>query len=171
MIRRARTADLESLQTVEILAGEAFRALGMDSIADDDPPALDELRRNADAGRAWVAVDAMDNPIAYILLDEMDGAAHIAQVTVHPKHARQGIGKNLIEEAGQWAARHGLSELSLTTFRNVPWNAPYYARLGFIESPESSWSEELRRRVQAEALQGLGAWPRVVMRRNLPAAE
>ncbi|MFC9352873.1 GNAT family N-acetyltransferase [Arthrobacter sp. NPDC057013] len=143
----------------------------MDAIADDDPPALDELRRYADAGRAWIAADAMDHPIAYILIDEMDGAAHIAQVTVHPQHARQGIGKDLIEEAGRWAASHRFRELTLTTFRDVPWNGPYYARIGFVELPESSWSEAMRRLVETEALQGLGAWPRVVMRRVLPAVE
>ncbi|MBT2595747.1 GNAT family N-acetyltransferase [Arthrobacter sp. ISL-72] len=94
MIRKARENDLKRLQAIETLAGEAFRVIGMDSIAGDDPPRLDDLRGYVDAGRAWVSTDSLDSPIAYILVDELDQDAHIAQVTVHPRHSRQGIGKS-----------------------------------------------------------------------------
>ncbi|WP_307030512.1 GNAT family N-acetyltransferase [Arthrobacter globiformis] len=171
MIRKARPGDLETLQAIEVLAGEAFRAVGLDAIADDDPPNLNDLRGYAVAGRAWVATDSVDSPIAYILVDEIDQGAHIAQVTVHPQRSRQGIGKALIEEVERWARSCGLQALTLTTFSEVPWNAPYYARLGFTELPEPQWTEDLHRIVEMEASQGLGAWPRVVMRRNVTAGE
>jgi len=167
VIRKARENDLRSLQAIETLAGEAFRGIGMDSIADDDPPRLDDLRDYVHAGRAWVSTDSLDSPIAYILVDELDQGAHIAQVTVHPRHARQGIGRALVEEVERWAAGCGLEALTLTTFSEVPWNAPYYARMGFTELPESSWSEEMHRVVEAEASHGLSAWPRVVMKRKV----
>jgi hypothetical protein len=43
----------------------------------------------------------------------------------------------LIEEAARWAAAHGLGRMTLTTIEEVPWNAPYYRRLGFQEMPDS----------------------------------
>jgi GNAT superfamily N-acetyltransferase len=61
--------------------------------------------------------------VAYLLVDEVDQHAHIEQVTVHPLHARCGLGRNLIAEAARWAAAQGLEGLTLTTFDNVPWNA------------------------------------------------
>ena len=69
--------------------------------------------------------------MAYLLLDVVDGAAHVEQVSVHPDHARQGIGRALIERAATWAYCHGLDALTLTTYIEAPWNGPYYERLGF----------------------------------------
>lgn len=152
---------------IEVAAGEAFRLVGMAAIADDPPPAPDALAAFLQEGRAWVSTDSADEPIAYILLDVVDRFVHIDQVTVHPQHARRGIGGALIEEAAGWAAARGLDGLTLTTFEEVPWNAPYYRRLGFREVPESQWSDGIRRIVRSEHDHGLGAWPRVVMKRTV----
>ncbi|MCB5274764.1 dTDP-fucosamine acetyltransferase [Arthrobacter sp. SO5] len=163
MIRTARIDDLPRLRAIEAAAGEAFRALGMAAIADDAPPTLEELAVYQRSGRCWVAADAEGTPAGYILVDRMDGNAHIEQVTVHPKHARQGIGRSLIGHAAEWAQANGLARLTLTTFRDVPWNAPYYQRLGFVSVPETLWTDGIRRTVLAEGDHGLDAWPRVVM--------
>jgi hypothetical protein len=37
----------------------------------------------------------------------------------------------LLDRAAADAAAKGLRALTLTTFAEVPWNAPYYARCGF----------------------------------------
>ena len=117
------------------------------------------------AGHAWVATDNDGQPIAYLLLDVVDGAAHIEQVSVHPDHARRGLGRALLSVAEEWAARQGLSALTLTTFTDVPWNAPYYSRLGFRVVAEDDWTPGLIRIRNHEAALGLDAWPRTVMRR------
>ena len=154
------------MRDIEVAAGEAFRLVGMAPIADDEPPALDVLAGYHREGRAWVATDSTDEPIAYILLDVVDQFAHIEQVTVHPRYARRGIGRALIEEAARWATARGLDWLTLTTFEEVPWNAPYYRRLGFRDVPETQWSDGIRQIVQSERDHGLAAWPRVVMKRS-----
>ena len=105
------------MRGIEVAAGEAFRLVGMAAIADDEPPALDVLAWYQRDGRAWVATDSTDGPIAYILLDVVDQFAHIEQVTVHPRYARRGIGRALIEEAARWATARGLDWLTLTTFK------------------------------------------------------
>jgi GNAT superfamily N-acetyltransferase len=167
MIREAQAKDLVTMRDIEVAAGEAFRALGMDTIADDPPPGLEALAVYQQDARAWVATDSADDAIAYILVDVLGTAAHIEQVTVHPLHARQGLGRQLIDHATGWAAARRLTAMTLTTFEEVPWNAPYYARLGFRPLPEDQWSDGLRQLIETERAHGLHAWPRVVMKRDI----
>ncbi|MEU8414781.1 GNAT family N-acetyltransferase [Amycolatopsis japonica] len=164
MIRLATPEDLPALQDIERAAGEPFRALGMAAIADDDPPSIADLAAFQRDGRAWVW-DAGDGPVAYLLAEVVDGHGHIEQVSVHPDHARRGLGRRLIEHAAEWASREGLAGLTLTTYAEVPWNAPYYARLGFTTLDEESLTEGLRAVRAHEIARGLDAWPRVTMRR------
>ncbi|MFI1868298.1 MULTISPECIES: GNAT family N-acetyltransferase [Streptomyces] len=166
-IRPAIAAELPQLQDIETAAGELFRALDMTEIADDEPPALDLLERYRAGGRAWVSVDDDDLPLAYLLHDEIDGAAHIEQVSVHPAAAHQRLGSGLIGHLAARAAAGGLPALTLTTFAEVPWNAPYYARLGFRTLDESELTDGLREIRSHERQLGLDRWPRVCMRREL----
>ncbi|MFF2777608.1 GNAT family N-acetyltransferase [Streptomyces sp. NPDC058052] len=168
-IRVAAPAELPLLQSIERAAGEPFRTLGMTAIADDEPLPLDVLEGYRAAGRAWVAVDGTDRPVAYLLADTVDGAAHIEQVSVHPEAARRGVGRALIEHLASAAREEGLTALTLTTFTEVPWNAPYYSRLGFrpLAETDPALTDGLRAISTAEAAHGLAAWPRVCMRRDL----
>jgi GNAT superfamily N-acetyltransferase len=110
----------------------------------------------------------LDHVIGYLISDLVDGSVHIEQVSVHPGHARRGVGRSLIERTALQAAAFGMSALTLTTFRDVPWNAPYYARLGFRILDEGEWTPGLRAARRREAAHGLDRWPRVCMRRDLP---
>ncbi|WOH18975.1 GNAT family N-acetyltransferase [Paenarthrobacter sp. GOM3] len=163
MIRLAHADDLQMMQDIERAAGEAFRQLGMDSIADDEPFPVEKLGAYAAAGRAWVYVDGLDYPVAYLLADVVDGEGHVEQVSVHPDQAHQGLGRELLHAARVWARGHGMHRQTLTTFRDVPWNAPYYRRLGFEVFDAGAWGPELTRLMQHEAEVGLARWPRVAM--------
>ena len=121
MIRPVRPEERELLLEIEREAGRAFAAVGMPEIARDDPGTVEDV-----AG-AWVAVDEEDRPVAYLTSTLLDGNAHIEQVSVAPSHARRGVGAALIDHLAAVTGR----PLTLTTFRDVPWNAPYYERLGF----------------------------------------
>ncbi|MFJ9983803.1 MULTISPECIES: GNAT family N-acetyltransferase [Streptomyces] len=172
-IRSARRSDLPVLQDIERAAGEPFRALGMAFVADDDPPPLDLLESYRQAGRCWVATDPLsatgDRPLGYVLADPVDDALHIEQVSVDPAAARRGIGRGLIAHLAALAARRGMTALTLTTFTDVPWNAPYYARIGFRVLAEHELTDGLRAIRAEEAQHGLDRWPRVCMRRELSA--
>ncbi|WP_070379271.1 GNAT family N-acetyltransferase [Rhodococcus sp. WMMA185] len=165
MIRSAVSTDLTTIQDIEIAAGAVFRDIGMDAVADDPPFTLEELTEYLRTECVWVAVDAHDTPVAYALVALVDGAAHIEQVSVHPGHARRRLGALLLDEISAWAAERGLSALTLTTFADVPWNAPYYERLGFRPIQERDLTPGLFRIREAEARHGLTAWPRVTMTR------
>ncbi|MFG2133919.1 GNAT family N-acetyltransferase [Streptomyces sp. NPDC048751] len=165
-IRPAASTELPALQDIERAAGAAFRELGMVEIAEDEPPTVDVLERFRRAGHAWVAVGEGDRPVAYLVGEPVDGAFHVEQVSVHPCAARRGVGRELIEHADGQARAEGPAGLTLTTFRDVPWNAPYYTRLGFRMLPEADLTRGLRAIRAAEAEHGLDRWPRVCMRRG-----
>ncbi|MEU2540813.1 GNAT family N-acetyltransferase [Streptomyces iakyrus] len=166
-IRPATPAELPVLQDIERAAGAPFRDLGMLEIADDEPPALDVLEHYRRAGHCWVAAGPEDRPVAYLLAEPVDGALHIEQVSVHPRAARRGVGRALLAHAAGSAREEGLTSLTLTTFTDVPWNAPYYERLGFRPLPEEDLTPGLRAIRATEAAHGLDRWPRVCMRAPL----
>ncbi|GGJ39349.1 GNAT family N-acetyltransferase [Paenarthrobacter histidinolovorans] len=163
MIRLAHSDDLQMMQDIERAAGETFRQLGMDQVADDEPFPVETLGAYAAAGRAWVSVDGLDYPVAYLLADVVDGDGHVEQVSVHPDYAHQGIGRELLHAARIWARGHGMQRQTLSTFRDVPWNAPYYRRLGFEVLDAGTWGPELAHLMEHEAELGLTRWPRVAM--------
>jgi GNAT superfamily N-acetyltransferase len=166
-IRPAQASDLPVLQEIERAAGSLFAPLGMDLVAEDDPPSLEELQVYAGEGRAWVHADADDRPVAYLLAEAVDGCAHLEQVSVHPDHEHRGLGRELIGALTEWAAARGLPAITLTTYVEVPWNGPYYERLGFRFLGDEELTPGLRRIRRAEADRGLDRWPRAAMRREI----
>jgi GNAT superfamily N-acetyltransferase len=166
-IRPATWEDGETLRTIEREAGERFREIGMPDIAEDDPLSIEQLARYAGAGRSWVAVDDGGEPIAYVIVDIVDGNAHVEQISVRPAHQGTGIGRALLDHVGAWAVASGRSAMTLTTFTDVPWNAPLYEHLGFRVLAEHEIGPELRGLRDAEATHGLDPATRVCMRRDL----
>ena len=166
-IRPAREDDLPLLRDIERAAGRAFAALGMDLVADDEPPSLETLRQYARDGRAWVLGGDDDRPVAYLLADEVDGCAHLEQVSVHPEAAGNGHGRELVGHLVAWAGGRGLPAVTLTTYTDVPWNGPYYRRLGFRPLAPEELTPGLREIRRHEAAHGLDRWPRAAMRREV----
>lgn len=165
-IREARADDLVRLQEIERAAGLCFHDVGMPEIAEDEPLSVEELDRYRSAGTAWVAAGGTDEPVAYLIADVLDGGVHVEQVSVHPDSARRGIGRALLDHVAGWAAARGAPALTLTTFTDVPWNAPYYRRCGFHDLSDDELSPDLRAIRAREAVHGLDRWPRVVMYRS-----
>ncbi|MCX4744300.1 GNAT family N-acetyltransferase [Kitasatospora sp. NBC_01287] len=166
-IREAHSNELPLLQEIERAAGRCFRDIGMAAVADDEPLPLDELARYQRAGLAWVAGDGTGAPVAYLIADHVDGSLHVEQVSVHPDSARRGIGRALLDHLADLAAAGGIRALTLTTFTDVPWNAPYYARCGFQPLAEELLGPGLREVRAREAAHGLDRWPRLSMRRTI----
>ncbi|MGX2992768.1 alpha/beta fold hydrolase [Streptomyces sp. JNUCC 64] len=165
VLRPARRGELPRLQEIETAAGRAFADAGMPEIAADDPPTLAELARFAARGSCWVAAPDGGAPVAYLLAEPVDGALHVEQVSVHPDAARRGVGRALLDHAEAHAVAVGAGALTLTTFTDVPWNAPYYARIGFRPLTGDELTPGLREIREREAEHGLDRWPRTVMRR------
>ncbi|OKI99187.1 GNAT family N-acetyltransferase [Kitasatospora sp. CB01950] len=166
-VRTVQVEELSVLQEIERAAGRWFHEVGMPEIAEDEPLSVEELTQYVESRLAWVAVDDADRPLAYLIAERVDDALHVEQVSVHPDAARQGVGRALLEHAAQVAAAEGLPALTLTTFAEVPWNAPYYERCGFRPVPADRLGPELREVRAREVAHGLDRWPRLAMRRTL----
>ncbi|MFE9388423.1 GNAT family N-acetyltransferase [Streptomyces sp. NPDC006784] len=169
-IRAGTARELGRIQEIERAAGRCFRGIGMREIADDEPPTWQCLREFAEAGGLWVATDPDGSrPVAYALTEPVDGCLHIEQLSVHPDRARRGIGRALLDHLAARAAAERTPALTLTTFTEVPWNAPYYARLGFRTLATHELGPGLREIRAREAAAGLDRRPRVCMRREAAA--
>ena len=166
-IRALAAGDVESVRSVERAAGARFREVGMPEVAEDEPAPPAELERVAAHGRGWVAVDEHDEPIGYVVVDRVDDAVHIEQLSVHPEHQGHGLGRALVDRAAIWGQDHGVSALTLTTFAEVPWNRPLYERLGFRVLAEGELGDGLRSVRTRESELGLDPALRVCMRRDL----
>jgi GNAT superfamily N-acetyltransferase len=88
---------------------------------------------------------------------------HLEEIDVHPLHGRCGVGTALVKAVCAWTCEAGYAQLTLTTFREVPWNRPFYARLGFAELSTKGLRAELAAQVAHEAARGLDPATRVVM--------
>ncbi|MDG2521969.1 GNAT family N-acetyltransferase [Caulobacter segnis] len=166
VIRRAVPADFPILQQIEISAGEPFRATQLAWVADDPPPSLDALQAHLDHGGLWV-ITLNDRPVGYLAGETHGELAVIHQVSVHLDHHRQGLGAQLIEAAVEGARKAGATTMGLTTYRDTPWNGPYYARLGFTEVTGSDVPPALQAMRDQEAAAGHDPALRSVMIRPL----
>jgi GNAT superfamily N-acetyltransferase len=168
VIRDAVAAELPVLQEIDVATGPMFRDIGMPEVAEYDPWPLPDLEHSRAAGLLWVIPGEAGQPVAFLMGSQVDGCLHVEQLSVDPGSARRGLGRTLLEHAARRAVADGLPALTLTTFTHVPWNAPYYARLGFRILDDAEVTPGLRAIRRREAEIGLDRWPRVAMRRDIP---
>lgn len=157
-LRAARPSDAEYIEAIENAADVLLRdLLG----AADWPPAEQGSTRLSTPGFTLVAVDGDDHsPVGFVHVLDADGQAHLEQLSVLPRHGRRGIGRALVEAAMREARARGYSRITLRTYAEVPWNAPFYSRCGFSESvPEGAF---LRSLLDVEGGMGLERWGRRV---------
>ncbi len=144
-------------------AGRCFIEVGLAEVADHPPHSIAQHTQYCRLDRSWVATDGRGRAVAFLVAGVVDGNAHVDEVAVHPSHAGQGLGRALIDHLGEWADDCGLPAVTLTTFVDVPWNAPYYERIGFRRLRESEWGPELARIRWDERERGLDDSPRTAM--------
>lgn len=165
-VRPATADDAAAIIDVILDAGSMFRSIGMDAVSDNPPPTVEDIADQIKTGKAWVATSAGD-VIGCILVHVVDGDAHIDQVSTARAHAGRGIGRRLIEQAETWARSVGHQQVTLTTFTEVAWNAPYYRSLGYHSIAEDMLGAELAGVRAEEARLGLDDWGRCTMVRDL----
>jgi len=164
IIRPARPHDLQALPLIERAAAAIFRTTPYAYLADDDP-----ISAEVDLAHeyVWVAVNQADQPIAFAIVRLLDESVHLHELDVHPDYARQGLGRRLIATVAEWTRARGATALTLTTFADVPWNGPYYARLGFRTLDLTMLSPGLLAVRQAEVEAGLPMAHRICMQLDL----
>lgn len=114
-------------------------------------------------GASWVA-EVQGDLVGFLCarVDEQD--LHIEELSVRYELQGKGIGRGLMNTAIQHAHDHALRSVTLTTFREVPWNGPFYRSLGFQIIPAGELEPRLKDILDDEIQRGFPAEERCAMR-------
>lgn len=111
-----------------------------------------------------MTLDEEGRPAGFLFGERQSDAFHIWELSVDLAHQRKGMARALVEYALGFATSAGLGHVTLTTFRDVPWNAPFYRSFGFEIVDETRLSEALASVVEHERLIGRDFERRCAMR-------
>jgi GNAT superfamily N-acetyltransferase len=154
-VRQARPDEFAGLRRIELEADRLFESVGIGPFSNDEGENHFE--------QAALVLVVGDPPVGFACVELVDGNPHIWQLAVHPDHGRQGRGRALIEATSDWARTEHFAAITLTTFRDVPWNGPFYESVGFVTmhtlTPELSAIREHERSIGDDDF-----GPRVAMR-------
>lgn len=150
-VRPARGNEIGELQNIDLASAMLFRGTGLIDFGPLGEPTQpipeDRLRRGFGDGLIWVAVDHMEEIVGFALCSDRGDDLYLDQLSVLPRHGRQGLGARLVRRCLQEAEARAFKRVSLSTFRKVPWNGPFYKKLGFREIPGwrlNDWQAEIR---------------------------
>lgn len=165
VITTARLRDLTELPSIELAAATLFDGHVPSSIPMVTASET-ELAHAQAKGLLWVAL-ADDVAVGFACVKVLEPSfAHLEELDVHPTHGRRGLGRRLVMAVCDWAAAAGYEAVTLTTFRDPPWNMPFYASLGFTVLSSDTITAALAAKFDEEAGRGLDPELRVVMRRS-----
>lgn len=167
MIRRPHSHEIILLPQVENAADEHYARVGLGRVVAMPPASLASLESGLREDRLWVAVSRFNRPVGFALMKFPGGTAWLDQLSVLDRWQRRGLGAALIDRAAATARAQGFDTLYLSTYRDVPWNAPFYTRRGFEEVPRGDWPRAFRAQFLAENSHGHPPWRRTIMRRSL----
>jgi ribosomal protein S18 acetylase RimI-like enzyme len=166
-IRPARPEDIPALRAVERDAGQRFGAVGLAAIADNEPTSEAFMAAVLAHGIAFSAVDADEAPVGFLLAGKLDHGLHIYEISVATQFGGRGIGSQLLLAIEQAARKQSIPAMTLATFRDVPWNRPFYERRGFVEVPWENWTPAFHLLHAGEQLSKLPLDRRLFMRKEL----
>ena len=158
----AEPREVALLPEIERRACDLFLAIPATASLPSSLTLLTNFEAAQRAGLLWVARTG-GSPVGFALLESLGDGLHLEELDVLPEHGRKGIGRALVREVCRYAEAQR-SVLTLCTFRDVPWNAPFYERCGFRALREDELWPALWARVEDEAAHGLGADLRVAMK-------
>jgi len=162
-IRRARAGELPALADIERAAARLLVGYAPEAVLSETTP-LADLQLARSLGHLWVAV-SHDRPVGFAHVKRLEPeTAHLDELDVHPDHGRRGLGRRLVIAVCEAATRAGLRAVTLSTFRDPPWNMPFYLSLDFVVISRSDLSEALMTIAADEVRRGLDPDKRVMMR-------
>jgi GNAT superfamily N-acetyltransferase len=169
-LRPARPDERDRVGEIGDLAGTRFAGLDLIDESLDVPFPQDVLARLIDAGQVWMACDIADTPVGVLIASVREGVVYVEEIDVLAEHGRRGLGGRMLDAVCAWAQERGYPAVTLSTFRDVPWNGPFYRKHGFVDLAPAAWTAGMRVIREQEAHHGLRTDVRVFMRRDLEAS-
>ena len=164
-VRPTLEKEADLLPGIERSACRAFLQVpGLEWIADDDVQSAASHRKLIRQGASWVAEDQGGDLVGFLSAEAVDGELHVWGVAV--RHDKQGLGhgRALVRKAIQAARQKGLAAVTLTTFRDIKWNEPFYQRLDFRTLAPERLDERLTGILRSEVEHGMPRQRRCAMR-------
>ena len=154
-IRLARQEDAEAFHAVEEDAAELLRnEPSLEGIPVLPSTSADDYRKVIAKGRCLVAM-AADRVIGFASAGPVGRELHLGELSVERAHQRLGIGGTLLRALEIDARNSGTRAITLNTYRDIPWNAPFYARHGFVEVENFEGRDHLAQSLEAAAELGM----------------
>jgi len=112
---------------------------------------LDEINITDDAGPdtepgTLLFIAESDAPIGFVYAYDTDDCTFISQIAVVPEAQKHGAGTALLQAIANAAQQAGKRGVTLMTYRDVPWNAPFYAKRGYNVLTPAEMGPELSAR-------------------------
>lgn len=172
IIRQAIAADAPLLPPVERSAAALFATMAdLAWVAEAGVMSVERHLELIAGGGSWVADAAGIGPVAFLCGEPIDGAFHIWEMSVHAEHQRRGLGARLLAAARQQAIPSAWTAITLTTFRDIAWNEPFYCRSGFCPVEATELSGALAHILDKEVAAGLPHDRRIAMIMHLPGGD
>lgn len=152
---------------VERRAAQLYLGEGYDFCATGPVRDVEEHKRVLMSGVTFVGEAGGSQIAGFAMFEPMDGEAHLVEIDVDTGFQQMGLSRRLIGAGEDWARSLGFDAITLTTYRDIPWNAPYYRRLGFVEFEPGEDRAGLWETINREAAWGFAFAPRIAMRKAL----
>ncbi len=167
-IRLASDEDFQHLPAVEDAAGDVYLDIGYDDIAAmPATPATEYPPIFENGGWVLVAVTDTGQIIGYCANEKNSDVLYVKELSVHKDFAKQGIGTKLLNKTIEEAIARHFKSIFLLTFKDVPFNAPYYARFGFQIVEDLAAYPDIKKRASSEKNTPLWKYGRVAMKKDL----
>jgi 4-diphosphocytidyl-2-C-methyl-D-erythritol kinase len=161
-IALARPEHVAPLPDLEFRAAQLYRGHGISDEILAGTSDVEALHEAQQAGLLWVALDEGGQPVGFAFVEEFDGGLYLSELDVLPEHGRRGLGRALVTSLLSFADEQQQHVL-LSTFSDIPWNAPFYATLGFIAVDPTQYTPGMQMLRLQEQRKGLPLERRVLM--------
>lgn len=153
-IRNAQKEDLPYLADIELAAATLYPEdiIPLDQQGLSYPDS--EFQKSLQQGLLF-CVTQNNKRVAFATCHQYQQFLHLDEISVHPASGKQGIGTALVKRILQESQSRKLQGTTLTTFSNIPWNAPFYKKMGFNILSNAETPDEVKDMLLEENFIGL----------------
>jgi len=165
-IRIAREDDYKFFKKIEESSFALFKEYGCD-LSHIETSSNNTYSHIEGKHEIYVAHNTHNEIVGFCAVKTVDSNAYIMEISILPEYRKKGLGTKFVEHAIYWAEINNYDYITLTTFRDLPFNGEFYKKLGFVEfTPDTKWRRLIAIR-ENEKKCGLEVIPRISMQKYL----
>lgn len=167
-IRKIEPSDIEQLIEIEKSAAQAFLTVPcLAWIADQAVLSQADHLELIETGYSFVILDQRQQAFGFLYALKREEDFFIVEVDVRADVQKQGIGRQLLQHVFAFANKEDFKYITLTTFKDVIWNKPFYEKLGFEIIQNQGLPKYLQDTLDCEVVYGFKREDRCAMRKKL----